>query len=118
MKQKHIYEVIRYQEGVGLFLEDHLERLTASLRNSLLTCDLTVDEINRYYEKRKNMLLSPVNMRIDVREGGYEIHFRPPIMVTQNMYREGKGKNGICHKKKSQHKIRYRFLLCANGAKL
>ena len=89
MKQNHIYEVIRYQDGVGLFLEDHIERLTASLRNSFLTCDLTVDEINRYYEERKNMLPSPVNMRIDVREGGYEIHFRPPIMVTQNMYREG-----------------------------
>ncbi len=36
MKQKHIYEVIRYQEGVGLFLKDHLERLTASAAKQLI----------------------------------------------------------------------------------
>lgn len=89
MNKNRIYEVIRYEEGVGLFLEDHLERLFASLKNSFLICNLTIDEINTYYEERKDTLPSPVNMRIDIGQEGCQITFRDPIAVEAKMYEEG-----------------------------
>jgi len=89
MSGKHIYEVIRFEQGVAIFLKEHLQRLYKSALKSSLCANIgEADIYNKYNERRfdKNKI---INMRIEVYQTGYDIKFAEPIKVSAEMYEQG-----------------------------
>jgi len=90
-----IYEVIRIEEGIGLFWEDHISRMFESLKLIGFETDLNTMELNSCFLKviESNKRYSG-NIKIMVclnYEGQYDIfaYFIPHFYPSQTMYDNG-----------------------------
>jgi branched-chain amino acid aminotransferase len=94
---KELYEVFRVEEGVALFLEDHLERLFRGASKARIPMEMDFFEMMEYV---KSFLLSSSQMEGNVRLSFYfdsasrqitshELRFVPHQYPTNNMYENG-----------------------------
>ncbi len=87
---KHIYEIIRCEQGALLFYEEHLARLEKSMHSSGIA--QTIDKMQIIQKYRQSAYYQEnivVNIRIDVYEDRVELSFSEPIKVEKAMYEEG-----------------------------
>lgn len=87
-EEKIIYEVIRVIKNQPLFLEDHLERLAASLMKSGLSLDLTLIEegIKKLIELNPNM---DKNIKVDVTKNSFRVYFMESFYPDEDYYKVG-----------------------------
>lgn len=89
MSEKKIYEVIRFEKGVAIFMEDHLERLIKSARVSNLAISFTEKDIYNKYNSQNFGDDKIINIRIEVDENGYSLNFAEPVKTNSQMYADG-----------------------------
>lgn len=89
MSEKKIYEVIRFEQGVAIFMEDHLERLIKSARVSNLAIRFAEKDIYNKYNSQNFNDDKIINIRIEVDENGYSLSFAEPVMTNNQMYIDG-----------------------------
>jgi branched-chain amino acid aminotransferase len=89
MNEKHIYEVIRFEKGVALFAEEHLQRLYDSAKQCNININFRIDDIyKKYYDaKLDNTIIT--NLKIDVYAYGINMSFQEPIKTSKDMYKCG-----------------------------
>ncbi len=87
-----VYEVLRVTEGVPLFLEDHLDRLAASLalRGERLTEERRAEVVRAVRQVIRHNRLREGNVRVVVHEdGGLLVYRVPHHYPSEEMYRRG-----------------------------
>lgn len=89
MSEKKIYEVIRFEKGIAIFMEDHLERLIKSARTNGLAINFTEKDIYNKYNSQNFNDDKIINMRIEIDENGYALSFTEPVKTNSQMYAKG-----------------------------
>jgi branched-chain amino acid aminotransferase len=89
MSEKHIYEVIRFEQGVAIFVEDHLDRLYKSARVCGIRINFTEKDIYDKYNSGNFDEDKIINIRIEVDENGYAFNFAEPVKTDSKMYIDG-----------------------------
>jgi len=94
---KELYEVFRVEEGVALFLEDHLERLFTGARKAGISMDMDFFEVMEYVDQllssngkqEGNVRLSFYFDRVKGNIVSHEGRFIPHHYPTEEMYKNG-----------------------------
>jgi branched-chain amino acid aminotransferase len=89
MNKKHIYEVIRFEQGIALFAEEHLQRLYQSAKQCGITTNLQINDIYKKYHDAYFDDTVIINLRIDVYDFGVRMSFYEPIKTNKDMYKYG-----------------------------
>ncbi len=101
MSEKKIYEVIRFECGVAIFMEDHLERLIKSARTNGLAINFTEKDIYNKYNSQHFNDNKIINIRIEVDENGYSLNFAEPVKTDSNMYIDGVNVKTVMQERKN-----------------
>lgn len=101
MSEKKIYEVIRFEKGVAIFMEDHLERLIKSARVSGLDISFTEKDIYNKYNLQNFNDDKIINIRIEVDENGYSFNFAEPVKTNSQMYIDGVNVKTVMQERKN-----------------
>lgn len=100
MQEKHIYEVIRFEQGVALFIEEHLERLYKSAEQCNIKTNIQANDIYKKYNEATYNENKIINLRIDVFENRFQMSFSEPIKTNDTMYKYGINvKTVLCERK-------------------
>lgn len=102
-KGTSVYEVIRIEQGVALFLEDHLKRLFQSAHILDLNIAESVDEIKSTIKnlvKINSVLVGKIKLMVHFdpennRQQDFLIYFNPHYFPTPDEYKYGV-KTGLC----------------------
>ncbi len=101
MNEKKIYEVIRFEKGVAIFMEDHLERLIKSARTNGLAINFTEKDIYNKYNSQNFNDDKIINIRIEVDENGYSLNFAEPVKTDSKMYNDGVNVKTVMQERKN-----------------
>lgn len=101
MSEKKIYEVIRFEKGVAIFMEDHLERIIKSARESDLAISFTEKDIYNKYNSQNFNDDKIINVRIEVDENGYSLNFTEPVKTNSQMYIDGVNVKTVMQERKN-----------------